>query len=75
MEFAVLGFKKFYSKKSDKDWAIVHVAYQDPDYEIGYAVDTLIVDPKVMNGEFVEGCKVRIDRTPDGKRVIAITVV
>lgn len=75
MEFAVLGLKRFYSKKSDKNWAVVHVAYQDPQYELGYAVDSLIVDPAVLHGEFVEGCKVRIDRTPDGKRIIAITVV
>lgn len=75
MEFAVLGLKRFYSQKSDKNWAVVHVAYQDPQYELGYAVDSLIVDPVVLHGEFVEGCKVRIDRTPDGKRIIAITVV
>lgn len=75
MEFAVLGLKRFYSRKNDKNWAVVHIAYQDSQYELGYAVDSLIVDPDFLHGDFVEGCKVRIDRTPDGKRIIAITVV
>lgn len=75
MTLTLIGAKSIISKKSgtEKPWLILHVGYQDNSYDAGIAVDTMVVDPQLCRGELIEGCHVVIDRSPDGKRILAVT--
>lgn len=75
MKLTLIGAKQIISKKSgtDKAWFILHVGYQDLSYQCGICVDTILVDPQLARGEMIEGCSVVVDRSPDGKRILAVT--
>lgn len=72
MDFTLLGAKQITSKKTNSDWLILHVAYPDSSYMTGYAVDTMVIDPNVFVGKLIEGAKLRINRSPDGKKIITV---
>lgn len=75
MTLTLLGAKSIVSRKSgtEKPWLILNVGYQDNSFDVGIAVDTIVVEPMLCRGELIEGCRVVIDRSPDGKRILAVT--
>lgn len=74
MELTLMGAKKIHSNKTNSNWVVMHVAYSDPSYITGYAVDSVVVEPDKIQGELVEGCKVQLNRSPDGKRLLSVVL-